>query len=479
MAAIAKAAAKAVAANAPLKATVKAAAEAATAYAAYAAAYAADAADAADAAAKAADAAATATKPAGVSWRAVSNDVQVLTSSGPGDPMAMLLQTSLWPEADVPIWARKGWNLLRGDNALRDAGFAPWFAWYEDLLPPSGATPTDHFGKELTRRIALQPDEWWDRGAEAVNTDIAAWLAERDVKKAVPAQVPAAYRFSQEGKRIGVAPLDTGTTDPKSAQAFLDELRERAEMAAERLESARNAVPFLADEVSRLHNFLPAAAADLNPYLLRCRLASIDAAVATLQAAGSSRELSDDPTMQVTGLALIGRELLLSFPDLRTREREEIARAIPLGQEQRITDFLTETSKAAAQAPEVVSKQAVAALEAMAAMAQEAVDGPVEALRERIVEQIVVDRNFRSEAVRFGWRLWERMQPGALDGAEAVSKHFLIFGFAGLVGTLTTPVLGIAALFAGYGQIDRALKLLEEQFTKYTKEAKNSRDQKK
>ena len=386
-----------------------------------------------------------------------------------------LQRTPLWTQADAPQWVRHSWTALCESKAFHDAGFAPWFAWYEALLPLSGTTPTDYFGTELTRRIALQPDEWWDRGAAAVNADIAAWLAERDAEKAVPTQVPAAYRFNQEGGRIGVEPLDSAATDPAAAQAFLDELRDRAVQAAERLESARNAVPFLAAEVSRLRDFLPTAAADLNPYLLRCRLATIDAAVVTLQSAGSSRELSDDPTMQVMGLSLIGRELLLSFPDLRTRERDEIARAIPPGQERQIVEALAETSKAAAQAPTVVTEQAVAALETISTLAREAADGPLEAQRERIVEQVMVDRNFRSEVARFGWNLWDRTQQGTL----ALAEHAPVLGFAALVGNLTNPALGTAlgvfAVFASYGQVTHGLKLLHERFVKPEKEPKDSK----
>ncbi len=424
-----------------------------------------------------ADAAAISPAAFTASWKAVESDACTLTIGEASDPVISLLRTPLWPQAKTPAWARKCWTALCGDSALRKAGFAPWFDWYEGLLPLSGTTPSDRFGPPLTRRIALQPQGWWDRGAKAVNADIAAWLAEQDAETAVPPQVPAAYRFTEQGGRIGLAPQDVTATNLAAAQAFLDELRERAVQAAERLENARNAVPFLEAEVSRLRDFLPAAAADLNPFLLRCRLVSIDAAVVTLQTAGASRELADDPTMQVTGLALIGRELMLSFPDQRNREREEIARAIPPGQERQIAKALAEVSKVAAQAPEVVTEQAAAALVTMSTMTCEAADGPADAQRERIVEQVVVNRNFLSEVVRFGWDIWDRVQRGALDGAEVVLKHAPIFGFAGLVSALTDPVFGVpafgfVALFAGYDQIERGLKLLERLIPEHAKELK-------
>lgn len=407
-------------------------------------------------------------------WRAVSNDALVLMAHSVQDPVKTLLQSPLWPHSDAPEWAHKCWAALTDDQILLSAGFTPWFEWYERLLPLPGSTLTASFTPDLIRRIAQQPGEWWNRETKAVNRDIAAWLAEPEAITDMPPQMPAAFRFRTEGGQIKLAPLNTTATDSIPAQVFLDDLRERAAAVVERLESARNAVPFLASEVTRLHDFLPIVVSDLNPYLLRGRLVTIEAAVESLHSAGASRELSDDPTIQVTALAYAGRELLLCFPDLRSREREEIARSIPLGQEQSIAESLTADAKAAALVPEVVTEEAAAALDTISTMAREAVDGTVDAQRVRIVEQVAVVRNFRSEVVRFGWDLWDQVKPGALDGAGLVSKHAVIFGFAGLVSSITNPVVGLAALFAGYGQVNRALELLEEQFTKRAKELEES-----
>ncbi len=430
--------------------------------------------DAYPGAADAADAAAAFAADAAVAevWAALSRDARTLAAAASDAPVATLLRTPLWPGSDIPAWVQKGWALLRDAEALKAAGFDVWFDWYEGLLPLKGSTPTDHFGPDLTRRIALQPPEWWDRGAEAVNADIAAWLAERDAVRNLPPQQPADLQFRTAADwRIGVAPQDIRASDPAAAQAFLDELRERAADAARRLETARNAAPFLADEVARLCAFLPENAEDLNPYRLRNRLATIDAAVMTLQTAGPSRELADDPVIQVTALALVGRELGLCFPDLRTRERDEIARSIPVGQERPIVEALAETPAAAAAAPDMVDAQAVEGLEIITTMARESLDGPPDAQRERIVEQVVVDRNFKSEAAKLGWRLWDLLT-GPTAGAGV--RHALVFGYAALLTRLGSRELGAASVLSGHGQTDRALKLLEEQFRQHAKDLKDA-----
>jgi hypothetical protein len=143
--------------------------------AAYAAAYAARAAAGAAAyaayAAGAAALAAFAAADAAAVWRAVSADGDFLQKGG--DPNALAVQ-SLWWEASPEEFAQL-WSADKQDAP----GFAPWQAWWEAATGWGGQTPHDYFGEELSKRIALQPKEWWDRGAAAVNADVVQWLNER------------------------------------------------------------------------------------------------------------------------------------------------------------------------------------------------------------------------------------------------------------------------------------------------------------
>jgi hypothetical protein len=65
---------------------------------------------------------------------------------------------------------------LSSDSALREAGFAPWIAWYRKLVPLGQDRPSSHFGEGLDILVATQPNEWWDRDAAEVNAEIAGWL---------------------------------------------------------------------------------------------------------------------------------------------------------------------------------------------------------------------------------------------------------------------------------------------------------------
>jgi hypothetical protein len=111
-------------------------------------------------------------------WLDVSADAQWL-ADGHGDG-GDLLRQKLWLTTDgVPAWVTEYWRKLKAASRVIDAGFAPWLAWYEALVPlVRRKKPVAYFSPELARRIALQPNEWWDRGAKACNADIARWMEE-------------------------------------------------------------------------------------------------------------------------------------------------------------------------------------------------------------------------------------------------------------------------------------------------------------
>lgn len=158
------------------------AADAADAAAAYAAAAAARAATnvaaaagyayayAVDAYAHAADAAAAAATATDAVWQAVTGDAAFLNQSGAPEELA---KRPLWPDDQPPANLQELW--VRHKQAAPD--FAPWQAWHEAATGRnSQEAPHDRFGDDLTRRIALQTNEWWERDPAAVNADVARWL---------------------------------------------------------------------------------------------------------------------------------------------------------------------------------------------------------------------------------------------------------------------------------------------------------------
>ncbi|HRJ62178.1 MAG TPA: hypothetical protein PKZ97_15895 [Azospirillaceae bacterium] len=105
-------------------------------------------------------------------WTAVEADCQLLDAGKSADEVMRL---PIWHGAP-PDWARAAWRDVTESQELLDAGFTPWLRWYEAAAAFDAPSAQDYFGPELSRKIALQPNEWWERGAEAVNTDIAEWL---------------------------------------------------------------------------------------------------------------------------------------------------------------------------------------------------------------------------------------------------------------------------------------------------------------
>lgn len=92
------------------------------------------------------------------------------------------------------------------EDKVRAANYAPWINWYQSLLTGDGPS-ADYFGPDLILRIAQQPDEWWDRPAEKVNADIAAWLAERDAQAPIiPEPEPGTTFGITDDGRIGFMP---------------------------------------------------------------------------------------------------------------------------------------------------------------------------------------------------------------------------------------------------------------------------------
>ncbi len=121
--------------------------------------------------------------------------------------MAVVLRRPLWGSVQaVPDKVRAAWDHFKAAPLTSELNFAPWIAWYEALVSWNSGPPRDLFGKALSLKIALQADEWWDRGATAVNADVARWLANKPppMDKATKAKTVADLNnryFSERAKK--------------------------------------------------------------------------------------------------------------------------------------------------------------------------------------------------------------------------------------------------------------------------------------
>lgn len=139
-----------------------------------------------------------------VIWTEVSLDAQTLAA---GASVAEVLRRPLWGSVQaVPDEARAAWDYFKANPRTSELNFAPWITWYEALVSWNSEPPCDLFGKALSLKIALQKDEWWNRGAAAVNADVALWLANKPppMDKATKAKTMADLNnryFSERAKK--------------------------------------------------------------------------------------------------------------------------------------------------------------------------------------------------------------------------------------------------------------------------------------
>lgn len=185
--------------------------DAAAAAARAAAAYAGTAYAAAARAAAAANAAADAAFAAAAIWAAVTADARALEG---GVSPAELADRPLWP-GEAPDWWEN--ERARLEKALATAPSSDpakypqthwpiWSEWYRSRVfgTPSFGLPRD-IADELDRRVALGDgrEDFWDRSPEAINGEIAGWVAEARLgAKLTPPAQGSGLQFEVRNKLI-------------------------------------------------------------------------------------------------------------------------------------------------------------------------------------------------------------------------------------------------------------------------------------
>lgn len=326
-----------------------------------------------------------------------------------------------------------------------------------------------------------------DGGTADTSEDGEAKLAHDvdDALQNVEAQAPAAYRFRWQDNRLEAAPPADIASDPEGAQILLDETRRKAESLAERLERS-NADKRVLTSVQGLLSVLPENVADLRPALLRSRARSVEADAQAYSSPGDEEHfLYPDALAALIDLSETARDLQGYFPSLRELEAEITALAIEPSEVEVVKARLDEIVDEAAGRPEVVGPSAVEALRTMEALATE--PAPPAVRQKRIADYALVVRNslssiarvaldnaFTREAKQLASDIYDKARSkvvdGIADGAGAMARPATIIAIAALVGGVFGPVAGIAAAAAGFGKVDRLLKLADKWLEKWEKE---------
>jgi hypothetical protein len=200
-----------------------------TSVAAYAAIYAAAAAAdvdepgaAADAAAETAQAATEAAGEGGTAGIALLNGIELDAQALHAYQVTpeQLARMPLWP--DEPPWPNAEWGKL--SQVLRRLGshWEVWLNWYDEVM--KGTTRTESWEAAFVDFAEMLP---WDKGAEAVNTEIAARLARlvpSEGSPAIPGQSPAPVRVEERDGKI--APVGNRDSPFRAAERDFNAWRE-------------------------------------------------------------------------------------------------------------------------------------------------------------------------------------------------------------------------------------------------------------
>lgn len=461
-------------------------ANATDAQAAYAATYAAKA-DAANAAAFANYAASTA-----AFWRSVFSDMSWLeaTSDAPvAQRVVTLLLQPLW-EGNTPKGLGDAWNRFVHRPFAAEHGFQPWIQWYEALAALDGRSPPRFlFSDALTLRIAVQPDDWWERPAKAINADVAAWLRDDaapdptpmltaddapsgdliQALEALPGQQPAPYQFDWRDGRMEVLPPDALPEDSGLAQDYLDEVREKTETILAD-PSGNNIRPDIHPKVRKLRDVLTELAADLRPARVDSRTITIEKLFGELKHSPDAADLPPSVLRDLDDLAETARRLCQCLPGLWKRNLEVLANSLTPNSAATLLTTLNALRDGIRNA-EIIGPDVVAAFDALADECAEAADETLKKFRTAMFG--LTARNFLNacfqvgkstssntanatlsfakEFIKFSDEVRENIRP---ESAKLVAKGIII---------CTVGTAAVAALYVtNYGPIREIVRFFPE-----------------
>ncbi|WP_147395065.1 hypothetical protein [Azospirillum cavernae] len=292
-------------------------------------------------------------------WTEIIHDIFLLKTNNDGENISgkfLLEEHPLW-HRDAPQSLQADWSSFKHSTFAIDYGYMPWIRWYEAVAPFDAKTPTrDFFSDDLTRRIAAKSNDWWERPALEINSDIMRWLEEEappppipppllpdlpaqltEALDQLPGQQPAPYQFGWRDGRIEVLPPGALPNGGISAQRYLDETRDKADSLLDTL-ARSNCDPGIARKVERLRSVLTDQAADLIPEIVNSRTIAVERLAKWLDNPRDREELSSLLLSDVDDLAETARLLCDNLPELSKENVRKLADALT---ENSAVDFLT------------------------------------------------------------------------------------------------------------------------------------------
>jgi hypothetical protein len=145
---------------------------------------------------------------------AIQRDADLIESAGSARQQrrcaAELAGKELW-EKGPPVEVNEAWVALKNILSSQNEDWDVWVGWYEDRLWGQLS-----FGEEIDIAIASSPDEFWERGAKAVNARIKQLIAEHTQPEPISAEragIPASIALDERsiGHWFGTQPREVAT----------------------------------------------------------------------------------------------------------------------------------------------------------------------------------------------------------------------------------------------------------------------------
>jgi hypothetical protein len=392
-------------------------------------------------------------------WGAVEADCRQFDA---GKSAAEVMRLPIW-HGEAPDWARAAWRDVAESQELLDAGFAPWLRWYEAAAAFDAPSTQNYFGPALSHKIALQSNDWWERGAETVNADIAEWLA--PLKADEMRQSPAARRFGAVDGCIDLLPADPQPLNPKTAETLLAELRDKAAQLRGRLQGNNAVDPRAGQALNSLLTALPQQAGELEPGLLLSRSRSVETLLRAFTE-GNEAELFPGAVAEIADVVESLSDLKACYPEIREIERERRAQQVQQIGVEKVLQGAQALADGAAQADGAVADPAQAALRDVA---EEAKNAATEKLQEELAgDAMAVGHNFVKASVQWALREAKDIGTKAYKGFKPKAVKGLEQAGLGSIATLLScihPAVGAIFYLGANGQtkmlFDAAKRLLD------------------
>jgi hypothetical protein len=413
-------------------------------------------------------------------WDCLGEDAKWLENSHnlPRDKAKALAHQPLWLNDRWPQLS-SAWFDLQQRLRSYDGNWDHLCRWYDNRRrgQKQGFEVRSEKSEALDCRLACQTDDWWERGPEAVNYDIAFWVEEAlkaEYSFNTPqvqfdrmgqfAQTPAAYRYALRAGKLVAIPQTGDALDPLLVDEILSEILEKTMLHRAHLAACGNKIaPSTMANAVQLLSVLGDWRENPKPGVLLMRLRTLEGEISGYDTPEGREMLYPGAITAMIDLQQSVTDLVSIYPIVQKMQAAALALKIQRADVVEINAKLLIIERIA-EASSLIDLTAVEALK----------DGNTEiALNTQIIEtssdtnKIAEANEKRAEvtahrvlsAGNFGKALLRAVQDAAIDGTKEGVKGIVSggikTGFAALTGLVGGTYLALGTWVASLRPIGK------------------------